>query len=308
MSKAFLFVRNLSKTFGRKKAVDGVSFEVYRGEIYSLLGPNGSGKTTLLSIIAGILSPDSGEVLINGLRPVDVEARKLIGYCPQESVVYDELTGYENLMFYARLHGLGDQAKSRCKELLRSMKLADYADKKVATYSGGMKKRLNFAISLLGDPELLLLDEPTVGLDPSVRRLVWDILLDLRKEGKSILLATHYMEEADRLADRVAIMNLGKILVEDDPEALKRNFGARAVIRVKLSGGDVKDLMQITERGIWDRVIYEDDVLKFFVHNPDQAIPSLTSLLSKKGLKLEELKVIRPTLEDVFLNLTGRRL
>jgi len=142
------------------------------GKFIAYWGPNGSGKTTLLSIIAGILSPDSGEVLINGLRPVDAEARKLISYCPQGSVVYDELTGYENLMFYARLHGLGDQAKSRCKELLRSMKLADYADKKVATYSGGMKKRLNFAISLLGDPELLLLDEPTVGLDPSVRRLV----------------------------------------------------------------------------------------------------------------------------------------
>jgi len=306
MPNHFLIVRNLSKSFGSKRAVDDVSFEVEEKEIYGILGPNGSGKTTLLNIIAGIVSPDSGEVLINGLTPFDLRSRELIGYCPQEPVVYDELTGFENLMFYAGLHGLGRQARKRCKELLDLMRLSDYADEKVGRYSGGMKKRLSFAISLLGDPSILLLDEPTVGLDPSIRRLVWDIILDLKRCGKSVLLATHYMEEADLLADEVAIMNLGRIIVEDAPEVLKQNFGPKAVVAVELA--EAANLPSLEQFEFGDKIIYEDGILKVYVDDPDQAAPSLISMLLQRGFKLNALKIIRPTLEDVFLNLTGRRL
>ena len=304
-----LRVEGVVKKYGDKIAVNDVSLSVQRGEIYGLLGPNGAGKTTLMSIIAGILDPTEGRVEVLGGDPHDREIRARIGYCPQESVVYDNLTGLENLMFYAGLYGLsGSRAKQKSEELIRFVGLEEYAKDLVKTYSGGMKKRLNFAIALVGDPDLILLDEPTTGMDPRVRRSVWELIERLRKAGKTIILATHYMEEADELSNRVAIMNLGRKVVEGTPEELKKKYGPKAVVSVELVKVTQDIVESIKPYALEGRVVVEGNVLRVHVEDPDEASPKIVSELVKRGYKLNMLKIDRPTLEDVFLRLTGRRL
>ncbi len=304
-----LRVEGVVKKYGDKIAVNDVSLSVQRGEIYGLLGPNGAGKTTLMSIIAGILDPTEGRVEVLGGDPHDREIRARIGYCPQESVVYDNLTGLENLMFYAGLYGLsGSRAKQKSEELIRFVGLEEYAKDLVKTYSGGMKKRLNFAIALVGDPDLILLDEPTTGMDPRVRRSVWELIERLRKAGKTIILATHYMEEADELSNRVAIMNLGRKVVEGTPEELKKKYGPKAVVSVELVKVTQDIIESIKLYALEGRVVVEGNVLRVHVEDPDEASPKIVSELVKRGYKLNMLKIDRPTLEDVFLRLTGRRL
>ena len=304
-----LRVEGVVKKYGDKIAVNNVSLSVQRGEIYGLLGPNGAGKTTLMSIIAGILDPTEGRVEVLGGDPHDREIRTRIGYCPQESVVYDNLTGLENLMFYAGLYGLsGSRAKQKSEELIRFVGLEEYAKDLVKTYSGGMKKRLNFAIALVGDPDLILLDEPTTGMDPRVRRSVWELIERLRKAGKTIILATHYMEEADELSSRVAIMNLGRKVVEGTPEELKKKYGPKAVVSVELVKVTQDIIEFIKPYALEGRVVVEGNVLRVHVEDPDEVSPKIVSELVKRGYKLNMLKIDRPTLEDVFLRLTGRRL
>ena len=304
-----LRVEGVVKKYGDKIAVNDVSLSVQRGEIYGLLGPNGAGKTTLMSIIAGILDPTEGRVEVLGGDPHDREIRARIGYCPQESVVYDNLTGLENLMFYAGLYGLsGSRAKQKSEELIRFVGLEEYAKDLVKTYSGGMKKRLNFAIALVGDPDLILLDEPTTGMDPRVRRSVWELIERLRKAGKTIILATHYMEEADELSNRVAIMNLGRKVVEGTPEELKKKYGPKAVVSVELAKVTQDIIEYIKPYALEGRVVVEGNVLRVHVEDPDETTPKIVSELVKRGYKLNMLKIDRPTLEDVFLRLTGRRL
>lgn len=304
-----LRVEGVVKKYGDKIAVNDVSLSVQRGEIYGLLGPNGAGKTTLMSIIAGILDPTEGRVEVLGGDPHDREIRARIGYCPQESVVYDNLTGLENLMFYAGLYGLsGSRAKQKSEELIRFVGLEEYAKDLVKTYSGGMKKRLNFAIALVGDPDLILLDEPTTGMDPRVRRSVWELIERLRKAGKTIILATHYMEEADELSNRVAIMNLGRKVVEGTPEELKKKYGPKAVVSVELVKVTQDIVESIKPYALEGRVVVEGNVLRVHVEDPDETTPKIVSELVKRGYKLNMLKIDRPTLEDVFLRLTGRRL
>lgn len=309
MSQIAVHVKALSKRFGDRVAVDGVSFEVERGEIYGLLGPNGAGKTTLMSIIAGVMTPTSGEVRVMGVNPLDSKVRGLIGFCPQEPVVYDELTGFENLMFYAGLHGLtGAEARSRCRGLLKEVGLLDHAGRRVGKYSGGMKKRLSFAIALIADPELLLLDEPTTGMDPAIRRDVWDLINELKGENKTVILATHYMEEAEALSDRVAIMDMGRLVAEGEPDRLKRECGLRAVVDMELMEPAAEALKLVKPYAYKGMVYAEGNLLKVYVEDPDVAAPSVMSELLRSGLRLLAMKVSPPTLEDVFLKLTGRRL
>ncbi len=308
LEQYILVVENLVKRYGDKVALKGVSFRVEKGIVYSLLGPNGAGKTTLLSIIAGILNPTSGRVLVKGGDPRDPKARLHIGYCPQEHGLTELLTGRDNMMFYARLYGYSEsEARKRVNELLDLVGLTDYADKPVAKYSGGMKKRLSLAITLLHDPDLLILDEPTTGMDPGMRRSVWDIILGLRKEGKTILLATHYMEEADYLSDRVAIMNEGEIVAEGSPEELKQKYGPKSVVELELymppKPSTIEDLGRFS-----DTIYLENNTIKVHTQDPDSIIPKLVDTLYSGGLSLKALRIAKPTLEDVFLKLTGRRL
>ncbi len=306
---AVLEAKDVIKRYGDVTALKGISLTLNEGEILALLGPNGAGKTTLINIISGVIEPTSGEVRIEGLPPKNPNARAKIGLMPQEHSLYGDLTGIENLVFYARLYGLEKQEISdKIPKLLKRVGLGDAARRLVKTYSGGMKKRLSLAAALLNDPKILILDEPTTGMDPGMRVETWKIIREAKESGKAILLATHYMDEADALADRVAIINSGAIIAEGTPEELKRKYGPKSVVEVEL-WKPLKDAAKIIE-GIAESVTPSEDEMQLIVHvsDPDSAVPEVVTKLHTAGAAVRSLKVRKPTLEDVFLKLTGRRL
>jgi len=309
--KVAIRVRELVKEYNGTQALKGVSFDVYEGEVFGLLGPNGAGKTTLMNILACVLMPTSGraEVLGHDVVADSRAVRALVGFCPQEIVAYEELSALENMMFYAGLYDLPrSEAKKKARELLEFVGLWDVAKKPVREFSGGMKRRLNLAIALINDPRVLLLDEPTTGLDPRARRDVWRYIEGLRAEGRTIVLATHYMEEADRLSDRVAIMDLGRIVALDTPEALKKSVGELSVIEVQVeevSEGLVKALSALSENG---RVLTGENYVRLYARDPDAVLPRVVEAALKVGARISAINITEPTLEDVFLKLTGRRL
>lgn len=249
MGKPYLQAESLHKSFNGHKAVDGVSFAIDEGEIFGLLGPNGAGKTTTIRMLSTILPPDRGDVTIGGysIRHDAAEVRRLIGVCPQELALYAEMSAYDNLVFFGRMAGLdGKEAGTQAMTQLELMGLEDRARGKVDKFSGGMKRRVNLAIALMGHPRLLFLDEPTVGIDPQSRNMIYEIIEGLKDRGMTILYTTHYMEEADRLCNHVAIMDGGKIVALDTPRGLKRMIGAEE--RVTLE--DV--FLRLTGRGLRD--------------------------------------------------------
>jgi ABC-2 type transport system ATP-binding protein len=228
MAEDFLVARDLHKSFNSNKVVNGVSFSIGKGEIFGLLGPNGAGKTTTIRILSTILEPDGGEVTIGGysLRREPAKVRRIIGVCPQELALYADLSALQNLVFFGRMAGLsGQEAREQAQGNLELMGLAEHAKGKVDKFSGGMKRRINLAIALMGHPQLLFLDEPTVGIDPQSRNNIYETILGLRDKGVTILYTTHYMEEADHLCKRVAIMDVGKIMALDTPLELRRRLG-----------------------------------------------------------------------------------
>mgnify|MGYP000642661830 FL=1 len=296
------------KKYGDITALRGVSITVNEGEVVSLLGPNGAGKTTLISIVVGILRPTKGKVLIYGRDPRDPEVRSIIGFCPQEPALNDNLTGRENMMFYARLYGIdGDEAKRRINELLEMVGLLDDADRLVGKYSGGMRRRLSLAITLIHDPKILVLDEPTLGMDPRMRRDVWNIVREAKRRGKSVLLATHYMEEADELSDRVYVIHEGKIIAEGSPEQLKKVYGPPSVIEIELYK-TVSKIEEEIKSVVKSEIIAKDKQIRVHSRAPDADVPKIVSCVYKAGGEIKSLRVTKPTLEDVFLRLTGRRL
>lgn len=305
-------VQGVSQYYGRIAALIDISFNVKKEEIFALLGPNGAGKTTLINIIAGIMPPSSGDVKILGysLKENLLKIKGIIGFCPQESVAYDFLNAVENLLFYAGLHGIPKrEAKRRAMELLDLVGLKDDAKKKVGKYSGGMKKRLNLAIALINDPQVILLDEPTTGLDPQIRRMMWDKIRELKGEGKTILIATHYMEEADILSDRVAIIDKGKIIALGKPENLKRELGEYSSIELEVKeivkGLDEK-LSEFSER---EKVLVTgENRLRLYVKDPDSVLPHVVETAVNLGAKVLAVHISEPTLEDLFIKLTGRRI
>ncbi|MBI2854007.1 MAG: ATP-binding cassette domain-containing protein [Chloroflexi bacterium] len=228
MPEEFLIAQDLQKSFNHINAVDGVSFSIHKGEIFGLLGPNGAGKTTTIRMLSTVLPPDNGDVVVAGhsVRNQGDLIRRLIGVCPQELALYPEFSATDNLVFFGRMVGLsGREARSQAQAILERVGLTDRAQGRVEKFSGGMKRRINLGISLMGHPELLFLDEPTVGIDPQSRNNIYETILGLKGEGKTILYTTHYMEEADRLCDRVAIMDHGRIVAMDRPLELKRKLG-----------------------------------------------------------------------------------
>jgi len=228
MSDDFLIAKDLHKSFNEIKAVNGVSFSINRREIFGLLGPNGAGKTTTIRMLATVLQPDQGDVIIGGyyIRQNATEARSIIGVCPQDLALYEDLSAMDNLVFFGRMSGLDSkEAKIQAETNLKLMGLVDRAKGKIAKFSGGMKRRINLAVALIGTPELLFLDEPTVGIDPQSRNNIYEVIEGLRDKGMTVLYTTHYMEEADRLCDRVAIMDGGQIIAMDTPKGLKSQIG-----------------------------------------------------------------------------------
>jgi ABC-2 type transport system ATP-binding protein len=249
MAETFMIVEDLHKSFNEHKAVNGVSFTIDKGEIFGLLGPNGAGKTTTIRILSTVLLPEQGDFTIGGYsgrnNPDDV--RRLIGICPQELALYADLSAIDNLVFFGRMVGLnGKEARTQAMANLELMGLVERARGKVEKFSGGMKRRVNLAIALMGHPQLLFLDEPTVGIDPQSRNNIYETINGLREQGMTILYTTHYMEEADRLCNRIAIMDGGQIIAMDTPYHLKGRIGPPDKVTLedvflKLTGRSLRD-------------------------------------------------------------------
>ena len=306
----YLQVLGVRKSFGKVEALRGVSLSVDRGEIVSLLGPNGAGKTTLLKIIVGVLAPDDGEVLVDG-RDVwaSPEVKATIGYLPQENILYKSLNAYENLLFYALLYGLPrKKARERIEELIARLDMRNYARRLVRTYSGGMKKRLSIAATIIHDPTLLILDEPTTGLDPHVRREIWGIIRELKERDTAILLATHYMEEADELSDKVYIIDRGEIIAYGTPGELKKKYGDETVIELEVKSPSPKLREALAKYSVNGRVVVDGNTYKVYARDYEEVLPKLIEEAVRCKAKPVSTRVREPTLEDVFIKLTGRRL
>ncbi len=302
-------VRDLRKTFGTRIAVDGMTFDIRQGEALGLLGPNGAGKTTTIHMLTGLLRPDSGEIKIDGDNdPMRSEIRRRIGLTPQTLAIYEDMTAEENLNFFGQLYGIQRSVlRTRVGELLEIAGLADRKREIAKNFSGGMKRRLNLVASLVHQPDILFLDEPTVGVDPQSRNHLFDCVSNLARTGTTIIYTTHYMEEAERLCDRVAVVDQGMIRAIDTVVELKRKHGGDASIIVEVERdserrGQVLELLQRTFPNRKIRI--EDKQLILQSANPVRDLAKLAdSEIDPRWIELE-----RPQLEDVFLNLTGRRL
>jgi linearmycin/streptolysin S transport system ATP-binding protein len=306
-----LEVKGVSKSYGPLVAVSDVSFRVDRGETIGLLGPNGAGKTTTVSIIAGLLSADSGEVLIEGNRvKSDTDPVKLkIGLVPQDMALYDQLTARDNLTFFAALYSLaGAKAKQAIDDVLNLVALSDRAGHKVGTFSGGMKRRLNLAAALLHDPQILLLDEPTVGVDPQSRNAIFENLEALKKRGKTLIYTTHYMEEAERLCDRIVIIDHGKVIANDTLQALHQLLPVTNIIAVELDLADgFKPEQMLALPGVKSAEL-KQNTLRVGVHDLPREAPGVLRWLAENGHSFHHVSSEQPDLETVFLTLTGRSL
>jgi ABC-2 type transport system ATP-binding protein len=305
---AVLQARDLRKRFGNLTAVDGVSFQVEEGQMVGLLGPNGAGKTTTVSMITGLVQPDSGEVLIAGaaLKSDADPIKRNIGVVPQELALFDEMTALENLELFGSLYGLEKSALAagigRAVDLVQ---LSDRRKDRVGTFSGGMKRRLNLAAALLHNPRILLLDEPTVGVDPQSRNAIFDNLEELKRQGKAIVYTTHYMEEVERMCDRVVIIDHGKVIAEDSCEGLYRMLPGANVLQLQLESAVVPEGLRSVEGVEWCE--QEDMTLRAGLSDLN-ASAAVLAWLAAHGCRFHHLTCERADLEAVFLSLTGRSL
>jgi ABC-2 type transport system ATP-binding protein len=302
---------DLEKRFDDRVAVNGVGFEIYHGETYGLLGPNGAGKTTTISMICGLLTRNRGEVVVDGrpIGPGATSAKAAIGYVPQDLAIYPDLTARENLVFFGQLYGLGGRALgSRVDELLEVIGLTDRAKDRTEQFSGGMKRRLNIAIGLLHKPRLLVLDEPTVGVDPQSRNAILASVAELGQGGMAILYTTHYMEEAERLCHRVGIIDEGRIRAEGTRRELVDLVGQRDRIRL-IATGNLPAAADAARRidGVHEATAHEG-ALELLVTNGRSMLPGLLQALAADGVTIRSVEVIEPDLEAVFLHLTGKAL
>ena len=302
-------VTGLAKQFGKTRAVNGIDLRVRAGSVYGLLGPNGAGKTTTVRMLATLIPPDSGNAQVLGLDVATqaAEVRQRISLTGQFASVDEDLTGRENLRLLARLLGFhGRSGKARAQQLLDAFDLSDAADKQVKDYSGGMRRRLDIASSLIVPPELLFLDEPTTGLDPRSRNQVWDIVRSLAQAGTTVLLTTQYLEEADQLAERIAVIDHGRVIAEGTPAELKRSVGS-GVLRLRLVTPDDRPAAhQWLEQQLGSAVTLEAEPTSLSIQLSDTGrAASLLSGLTGLGIALASFSMDQPSLDEVFLALTG---
>src|SRR6266566_1026884 len=298
----------LCKDFGAFRAVDHLSLTVQQGEIFGLLGPNGSGKTTTINMISGLSVPTSGEVRVmgNDVRHNARQVHQILGSVPQETALYEELTAWANMDFHADLFDIPrKQKKERITKLLELVQLLDRKDSRVGTFSGGMKRRLALARALLHDPQLIYLDEPTLGVDVQARRAIWDYILALRDQGKTVLITTNYLEEAQVLCERVAIIDRGKLIEVDTPEHLKQTYGG-SVIEVE-TAPPVKDTTALRALAGVNDVVQEGTHLKITVQGTNNIAAQVITLLSQEG-EIKDIAIREPNLDEIFLLLTGTAL
>jgi ABC-2 type transport system ATP-binding protein len=308
-----LEVQNLVKKFGDLTAVDGISFDIQAGEVFSLLGPNGAGKTTTISMLSCLLEPTSGDAIINGHSIIKetLEVKRTIGIVPQEIALYEELSAHENLIFWGQMYGLGGNAlKTRVTEVLEQIGLADRAKDRIKTYSGGMKRRVNIGVGLLHKPLMLFMDEPTVGIDPQSRRSILDSVKELNKAGMTVLYTTHYMEEAEELSDRVGIIDQGKMIALGTQKELTQLVGENETLRLHTAENvDIQPLLAALQ-GLPEviHVSSSDNMVVLIVPEADDAIPPVFRKADQLGYKIYSVDIQEPNLEAVFLKLTGRAL
>jgi ABC-2 type transport system ATP-binding protein len=311
VSERVLECRGLRRRFGEIVAVDGVGFGIGAGETYGLLGPNGAGKTTTISMIAGLLERDGGAVTVAGepMTTRSVRAKSAIGYVPQDLAIYPDLSGRENLMFFARLYGMSTaEARRRSAEVLTLTGLADRAGDQAKHYSGGMKRRLNIGIGLLHRPRLLILDEPTVGVDPQSRNAILDSVAALSGAGMAVLYTTHYMEEAERLCDRVGIIDHGKLIAEGTRPDLVGMVGEGDQVRLSAAGDLARAAAGLAERSWVRQARALDGGIDLVVEDARSELPAILSDVAAAGVAVRSVEVTEPDLEAVFLHLTGRAL
>lgn len=306
-----LKIENLYKNFGSIEAVEGVSFEVKKGDIYGLLGPNGAGKSTTISIISTLLQPTSGDILFEGSsifldsKPI----RRNLGIVPQDIALYPTLTGYENLLFWGNVYGLkGSQLKKRISEISDIVGLNGRIKDRVDKYSGGMKRRLNIGAALLHMPKLLIMDEPTVGIDPQSRNHILDTVLELNKQGITIIYTSHYMEEVEYLCNEICIMDEGKIIASGRKSELVELVKEKTQINIRFDKTDFRVLNSLKEiRGVFDANIV-DEGITLFGDNGDTLLAEIIAKATEYERRIESIDVKKPNLEAVFLHLTGKAL
>jgi ABC-2 type transport system ATP-binding protein len=311
MNSDILIVRNLAKSYGSAPAVRGLSFSIARGEIFGLLGPNGAGKSTTLSMLAGLLPPTGGQVTIDDLDLSSnlAAAKARIGLVPQDIALYPTLSAWDNLIFWGQIYGLrGNTLRQRAGEVLDIVQLTERAHEPVDVYSGGMKRRINLAVGLLHKPEILFLDEPTVGVDPQSRNAIFEAVEALNRAGLTVIYTTHYMEEAERLCQRVAIIDHGQIIAMDTPANLVRSQGL-SVIRLSILDGligsveqQVRELPQVRE------VNRQDHTLDIHVQDAQKTLIEVLQITRGLSAQVTALEILNASLETVFLNLTGKSL
>jgi len=304
-----LQTQSLTKHYGSLTAVQDLSLEVNEGEVFGLLGPNGAGKITSISMMCGLLRPDSGQVVIHG-KPItdgDADVRTRVGVCPQNIVLWGQLTCLEQMVFIGEMYGMKRKSVAqRSEQLLKELDLTEKRDQRARTLSGGMQRRLNLAMALVHDPEILVLDEPEAGLDPQSRVLVREYVKSLARR-KTIILTTHNMDEAERMADRVAIIDHGKLLTLDTPEALKRTVGEGDVLEIETGEGGVRSALSVVAK-IAPQVSSTNHTLVIRARGVVELLPAILDALRSVDAHPGEVRLRANSLEDVFISLTGRRL
>jgi ABC-2 type transport system ATP-binding protein len=304
-------VQDLHKNYGEVYAVQGVSFDVQAGEIFSLLGPNGAGKTTTISMISCLLQPTQGDALVMGhsVKGDPMAVKEAIGVVPQEIALYEDLSTHENLTFWGKMYGLrGGELKQRVDEVVEVIGLGERQKGRVSKFSGGMKRRLNIGIALLHRPQVLILDEPTVGIDPQSRRSILDSVKELNRQGTTVLYTTHYMEEAQEISDHIAIMDHGKLIAQGTHEELVKIVGEmdRITLTISTESAKVMEQWQAT-KGV-QQVTAEDGTIELLVDDSNLVLPHLFEAASQAGARITSVDIQEPNLEAVFLHLTGRAL
>ncbi len=307
-----LVVEGLRKSFGDLRAVDDVSFSIAPGETFGLLGPNGAGKTTAISMICGLLEPDDGRITVHGtpIRLGSTKGRRHIGYVPQELAIYPDMSARDNLGFFARLYGIrGAEAKRRIDAVLDIVGLSERADDRASEYSGGMQRRLNIAAGMLHEPSLLILDEPTVGIDPQSRNAILEAVATLGDEGMSVLYTTHYMEEAERLCRRVAIMDHGVVLAMGTRRELVATVGEHDTVSITIVGSAATVAASLTGApGVTKASNSADNRVDVMVDAASARLPDLLQRVAAADVTIQDVEVREPSLDTVFLHITGTAL
>lgn len=311
MNNYIINAQGISKNFDGLMAVDDLNLKIKKGEVFGFLGPNGAGKTTSINIMVGLLKPSTGKVMVNG-EDIEKIDRGLIGICPQEIVLWEYLTCRESLMLMGDMYEVPkDVLDFRVNKLLKDLYLEDKANIVVDKLSGGMKRRLNLALALVHEPEIVVLDEPSEGLDPQSRRVLWNYILSLRNdEGKTVILTTHLMDEADRLSDRIAIIDHGRLLRLDTPENLKKEIGEGDVVDMKINDSKKNNelIESLSKLEQVHSAIEVDGRINIRALDAVGKLPIIMEQVEKLGVRITELSVRQNTLEDVFIELTGTRL